>query len=193
MNWIKRLMCGLLLVAIAGDALGQQRPGGNGPLPGDPGYGRGGNQPEVPMPPLKMLSPEEEASLENEIVSGYAAAMGTGSGGLPSFGAIAIERRGTHYGTMVKQITKDSAEYGALQYCQSADSKKCKVVLSFRDSCGALVAGFEPKGAADDVRQWFPKVGTTLDAARSAAMADCQATGNNYECVEVTKVCSASG
>jgi len=48
---LRMALISVLLAAGAGDALGQQRPGGNGPLPGDPGYGGGARQQQMPPPP----------------------------------------------------------------------------------------------------------------------------------------------
>jgi serine/threonine-protein kinase len=81
------------------------------------------------------------------------------------FGALAYSEKARQYGWANNHPARDAAERAALAFC-SQKAGDCRVVLWFRNACGALVTG--PSGHGAD---W----GETQTAAVNKALKACRA------------------
>lgn len=143
----------VLLAAGAGDALGQQRPGGNGPLPGDPGYGGGVRQQQMPHAPRPI----------GEWVK--------------TWGAIAEGKSKPGYsgsGRVTGALTKEEAESRALGECHLFGGSECAVLVTYYDECVALAYGPEGTGA-------FAKA-SSMEMAGVRALSYCSQRNNGADC-----------
>lgn len=110
---LRMALISVLLAAGAGDALGQQRPGGNGPLPGDPGYGGGARQQQMPPPP--------------RLTGGW----------VTNWGAIAQGTNGLG-GVAEGQLFRVTAENEAVSQCTRGGGMNCKLIFTYSNQCVAL-------------------------------------------------------
>lgn len=112
---LRMALISVLLAAGAGGALGQQRPGGNGPLPGDPGYGGGMRQQQMPPAPRP-----------------------TGEW-IKTWGAIASGDNGEG-GISVGQLSKVAAENEAINQCIRGGGVNCRPSFTYYNQCVAILS-----------------------------------------------------
>jgi serine/threonine-protein kinase len=87
------------------------------------------------------------------------------------FGAIAYSDKAYKYGWANNYPTRDGATKAALELC-AKNGPDCRVVLWFRNACGALVTGPDGHGAAwAENRKRAVSKATKLCAERSEACA----------------------
>jgi serine/threonine-protein kinase len=87
------------------------------------------------------------------------------------FGAIAYSDKAYKYGWANNYPTRDGATKAALELC-AKHGPDCRVVLWFRNACGALVTGPDGHGAAwAENRKRAVNTATKLCAGRSEACA----------------------
>jgi serine/threonine-protein kinase len=87
------------------------------------------------------------------------------------FGAIAYSDNAYKYGWANNYPTRDAATKAALEFC-AKNGPDCRVVLWFRNACGALVTGPDGHGAAwAENRKVAISRATKLCAGRSEACA----------------------
>jgi hypothetical protein len=84
------------------------------------------------------------------------------------FGSIAYSAKENQYGWANNYVTRDAAEEAALASCRKTSSD-CKVVLWFRNACGALVTWPEGHATAWD---------DTQEGAVNKALKSCSARSN---------------
>jgi hypothetical protein len=154
------LMCGLMIVACVENALGQQRPGGNGPLPGDPGYGRGTSQQEIPPPPPRPTG--EWIKTWGSIANGSNGEGGV-SVGLPS---------------------KAAAENEAIKQCIRGGGLNCKSTFSYHNQCVAILTA-----VSNPVRDTIQGA-ESVEAAKKIALPVCKSQNNGSECEVAYSACS---
>lgn len=104
-----------LIASFAAIASAQQRPGGNGPLPGDPGYGDPGPQ-SVPSP----------------APSGH---------WVTTWGAFATDNALGILGTVTGYASKDDASRAAVGACRAKGGTACQVDLAYYNQCAAMIVG----------------------------------------------------
>lgn len=97
------------------------------------------------------------------------------------WGAIATDAQTGQAGTIEGQQSKAKAEQAALAICAMRGAKGCKVVLAFRNECGAAVLGGGHLSVAG---------GATQQEAEQTTMAMCNERGNGAACTVVYSKCS---
>lgn len=110
-NTLVAIVTLVAVAGLAGSTGAQQRPGGNGPLPGDPGYG--GAPPPPPQP------------------TGY---------WVTHWGALATDGPKGLLGAANNMASQAEAEASALAQCRS-NGGTCKIETSYFNLCTALVTG----------------------------------------------------
>ena len=86
------------------------------------------------------------------------------------WGAIATFEPNGSLGTAINMPTQSSAEQTAVADCQSKHGSTCKVQLSYRNQCAAMVVG----GKIFNVNP-----GTTVEAAAQTGMNMCRSAAND--------------
>ena len=104
-----------LIAAFASMASAQQRPGGNGPLPGDPGYGDPGPQYSPPPAP-----------------SGH---------WVTTWGAFATDNVRGILGTVTGYASKDDASRAAVEACRAKGGTECRLDLAYYNQCAVMIVG----------------------------------------------------
>ena len=113
------------------------------------------------------------------VAAGLLAAASTGMAF--ATGAIAVddsygdEPSGVGYGFVTLYGSKQEAEAGALDVCQSEGNTDCKVVLTFQN-CGAYASSRNNYGVG---------TGRTMDAAEKSALTNC----GEGDCIPVVSDC----
>jgi hypothetical protein len=101
------------------------------------------------------------------------------------YAAVAVSPSTLAHGSSAGTTSQVSVELGALQACQSAGGKDCKVVYSVVNQCVALAEKLNPNTYAYGI-------GPTREAAAANALAECQKEGKSgIECWTMQAPCSS--
>lgn len=154
------VLLGFLALVLACEALAQQRPGGNGPLPGDPGYNGAVGQHEIPMP-----RPQPSGEW------------------IKTWGAIANGSNGVG-GTSVGMLTKSAAEGEAVARCVSGGGQDCRASFTYYNQCAVILSAI-----SDPVTDMLQGA-ESIEVATKVGMPKCRSMNNGSECRVVYSACS---
>ncbi len=138
----------------------QQRPGGNGPLPGDPGYGVNSSQSQLPPPPPRP----------------------TGQW-IKTWGALAGGTNG-QAGFSVGGLTKADAERDAVVRCTSDGGQNCRPTFAYYNQCVAVL-----QAISNPVRDTIQGA-QSVEVAEELAAPVCSAENGGGKCAVVYSACT---
>jgi len=151
---------GLLLAIAAGDLAAQQRPGGNGPLPGDPGYGNGASQSQLPPPPPRPRGQW-----------------------IKTWGAVANGSNGEG-GVSVGMLTKAAAEDEAIAQCVRGGGQSCRPSFTYYNQCVAILQAVS-NSVTDTIQS-----AESVEVAARLGRPKCSNDNKGAECHVVYSACS---
>ncbi|MBB6339442.1 hypothetical protein FHR59_003732 [Xanthomonas arboricola] len=113
---------------------------------------------------------------------------------IKSWGAIAMGSNDStiNYGVNTGKYSKSDAEKDALEKCSSHDQSNCKIFLTYRDQCAAIVEPYINETLLTTGIVSFTKASTTVKA-RNRAQHDCKEKNKatpDVECKTVYTACS---
>ncbi|MCP3046287.1 DUF4189 domain-containing protein [Xanthomonas euvesicatoria pv. allii] len=113
---------------------------------------------------------------------------------IKSWGAIAMGSNGstTNYGVNTGKFSKSDAEKDALEKCASHGQSNCKIFLTYRDQCSAIVEPYVNGTLLTTGIVSFTKASTT-EKAKNRAQRDCREKNKNApetECKTIYTACS---
>lgn len=118
MKW-KSVIIAIAVMGAAAPGVGQQRPGGNGPLPGDPNFGRvqsSQGAPEQPRTPMPTFTSEYTMT----------------------FGAMAKSLDDEQFAFSVGRYSAPDAASESQAACERISKQQCTVFRTFQNACATL-------------------------------------------------------
>lgn len=148
----------VLIVGGAGAAWSQQRPGGNGPLPGDAGTGGGG------WDTSSSYEPSYSPPATQPYVSPYEL----------TFGALAKAGDDRQFAFSVGRYSASEAAAEAMAKCREQSGKDCTVVRTFCNQCVTLASPAGQERLPASLSKAAMATETTSADSRRVAVAGCE-------------------
>ena len=165
----KKLVIVLSLLSVSGWAWAQNCPSGI-PAAGNPQC----------LPPDALRSPYYQSSA--------ASTQPRGPQWQLTWGAIASDNTTSDVGVAVGHFSRGKAKSEALYRCAEYGSKKCRVLLAYKNQCAVYVQASENGKAVGGVA--YAQSGPSIDVASQLGLSACKATRGGGECTIVYSDCT---
>lgn len=104
------------------------------------------------------------------------------------YAAVAIAPDNIYFGRSILRVSKADADKAALDMCDQLNKGKCTVLMSYNNSCAAII-GLAERGSGKLLR-WYKNIGQDLELVMGEAVNTCLKENGEYQCDVLVYNCS---